>query len=151
VGKLVFFIYQVAYFLHKAKIPFAGEIINKLFVRILFGCQIGLGAKIGKKCSLGYEGLGIVIHKRAEIGENVNIGTCVTIGGSNLNYGVPKIGNNCIIASGAKILGDITIGVNCVVAANAVLISSIPDNCLAAGVPAKVVKKDINILNYRNL
>jgi serine O-acetyltransferase len=46
------------------------------------------------------------------------------------------IGNNVDIGTGAKILGPISIGNNVVIGANAVVIRDVPDNCVAAGVPA---------------
>ena len=150
-SKIVVSIYRIAYFLYELRIPFIPDLINKIFIRILFSCQIGLGAKIGKKVNFGYGGLGIVIHKRAIIGNNVRIGTNVTIGGTSRKYGVPIIGDNTIIGSGAKILGPIKIGKNCVIGANTVVINDIPNNCLAVGVPAKVIKRNIDISNYRDV
>jgi len=47
-SKAVLLIYRLAYFLYKYKIPILPEVINKLFVRLLFGTQLQLGAKIGK-------------------------------------------------------------------------------------------------------
>lgn len=150
-SKIVIFFYTVAFRLMKLQIPFLPNIINKIFVRILFGCYVGLGAKIGKGTVLGYGGLGIVIHHRAIIGKNVIINTGVTIGGSSKKLDVPTIGDNCIISSGAKIIGPVKIGNNCIIGANAVVIDNIPDNCVAVGVPAKIIKTDINILDYRDL
>lgn len=51
------------------------------------------------------------------------------------------IGNNVWIGDKCTILGGVTIGDNVIVAANAVVLNNIPDNCIAAGVPATVVKK----------
>jgi serine O-acetyltransferase len=46
------------------------------------------------------------------------------------------IGNNVDIGAGAKILGPIKVGDNVVIGANAVVICDVPDDCIAAGVPA---------------
>lgn len=108
-------------------------------------------AKIGKKVNLSYGGLGIVLHNRAVIGDNVSIGTCVTIGGTTKIFGVPVISENTIISTGAKILGAIKIGKNCVIGANAVVLDDISDNCLAVGVPARIIKTNINIKDYRSM
>ena len=146
---IVLNIYKLCFLLQMYGIPILPAIINKIFIRLLFGCQIGNGAQIGRGVALGYGGLGIVIHKRAIIGNNVSIGTCVTIGGTTKKHRVPIIGNNCIIGSGAKILGPIKIGDNVVVGANAVVIDDVPDNSVVVGVPAKVIKQHINIRDYR--
>ena len=148
-SRIVLFIHRLVFAIQSAGVPFLSRLINKLFIRIPFGCQLGIGTKIGKNVDLGYGGLGVVIHDRAVIGENVMIGTCVTIGGTSRKYGVPIIGENTIIATGAKILGPIEIGKNCVIGANAVVIDNIPDECLVVGVPAKIVKRNINIADYR--
>lgn len=82
-------------------------------------------------------GIGIVIHQWSEIGENTKIYQHVTIGNAN----GPKIGRNCVIGSGACILGNIVIGDNCNIGANAVVLTSVPDNCTAVGVPAKIISR----------
>ena len=51
-----------------------------------------------------------------------------------------EIGDNCYIGAGATILGPIKIGNNVTIAAGAVVTKDLPDNCVAAGVPAQVVK-----------
>ncbi len=147
-GKLVLMIYNFGLLLHNKKIPVLPTLI-KFFIRIVFGPHIGMGARIGKKSVLGYGGIGVVIHHRAVIGENVSIGQNVTIGGTSKKYEVPVIGDNCELASGAVIVGPVTIGKDCVIGANAVVVKDIPDNSVAVGVPARVIKSNININDYR--
>lgn len=52
---------------------------------------------------------------------------------------VPVIGNNVMLFSGCKILGNVKIGNNVVVGANAVVVKDVPDNAVVAGVPAKII------------
>jgi len=149
-SKIVVLFYRVAYLLKYFNIPFLPNIFNKIFVRILFGCHIGLGAKIGKGTVLGYGGIGIVIHHRSIIGKNVIIHSGVSLAGTSKKHGIRTIGDNCIISTGAKIIGPVNIGRNCVIGANAVVLTDIPDNCVAVGIPAKIIKRDINIFDYRD-
>jgi len=147
-SKLVILMYQSIYILYRLRIPFLPSILNIIFIRLLFSCQIGMGAKLGKGVVLGYGGLGIVIHKRVIIGKNVIITQGVTIGGTSKIHDVPQIGNNCLIAPGAKILGPVIVGNNSVVAANSVVLSNVPANSIVAGIPAKVIKENIKIEDY---
>jgi serine O-acetyltransferase len=67
----------------------------------------------------------------------------VTLGGVSLDPGKrhPTIEAGVVIGSGAKILGNITIGENTKIGANSVVVKSVPANCTAVGIPAKVVKR----------
>jgi len=147
-SKIILIIYRFALILHKFRIPLLPKFIL-ILIRITFGCQIGLGAKIGKGSALGYGGLGIVIHDRVVIGKNVLITQNVTIGGTSKQYNVPEIGDNCLIGPGAKILGPVKIGNNCIIGANSVVTKDIPDNTLVGGIPAKILKSNIDINRYK--
>jgi len=149
-SKILLGFYQLAYVLHQYRIPILPQIINKLFIRLLFGCQVSLGAKIGKNVILCCGGLGIVIHRDSIIDENVYISPNVTVAGTTNKVGAAKIGRNTVVSTGARLLGPVTIGQNCVIGANSVVISDIPDNSLVVGLPAKVIKSNIDILKYRN-
>lgn len=142
------YIYAVAYRLNKFGVPLLPKLINKLFIRLLFGCQLSMGIKIGKGVELGYGGLGIVIHGDAVLEDNVIIAPNVTIGGTSRKFGAPYIGENTFVGAGARLLGPIKIGKNCYIGANAVVLNDIPDNSLVVGVPAKVIKKDIDVSQY---
>lgn len=87
--------------------------------------------------------VGIVIgggkDNQVKIGKNATIYQDVTIGQNNNKY--PTIGNNVTIYAGAKIIGDIRIGNNVVIGANAVVNKNVPDNCVVAGIPAKIIKE----------
>lgn len=51
------------------------------------------------------------------------------------------VGSGCWIGTGADIMPGVTIGDGCVVAAGACVTESIPEDCLAGGVPSKIIKK----------
>lgn len=77
----------------------------------------------------------IVVNKGCRIGANCTIHACVNIGHSG---GV--IGDNVYIGPGAKIIKPVHIGNNVKIGANAVVNKDVPDNCVVAGVSAKIVK-----------
>ncbi len=91
----------------------------------------------------------MVVHARAVIGKNCMIGQCVTIGGKSGQYEVPVIGDNVEINAGARVLGPIHIGDNVIIGANAVVVKDVPSNCVVAGVPAKIIKSNINFERYQ--
>ena len=105
------------------------------------GIEIHPGAKIGRRLVIDH-GMGIVIGETAEIGDDCLIYHGVTLGGTGKDVGKrhPTIGNNVLIGTGAKVLGPFKVGDNSRIAANSVVLSEIPTNSTAVGVPAKVVR-----------
>ena len=107
------------------------------------GIEIHPGAKIGKGLFIDH-GSGVVIGETTEIGDNCTIYQNVTLGGTGKETGKrhPTLGNNVMVGAGARVLGPFKVGDNCKIAANAVVLSEVPPNCTAVGVPAKIVKRD---------
>lgn len=91
--------------------------------------------QFGPGLYIGHYGT-IVVNKECRIGANCTIHVCVNIG-----MGGSIIGDNCYISPGVKIVKPVRIGNNVVIGANAVVNKDIPDNCMVAGIPAKVIKK----------
>ncbi len=90
--------------------------------------------------------------EKITIGEDVAISHNVTIMDSDAHEIIgnrhPKtqpvtIGNHVWIGTGAKILKGVTIGSGAVVAAGAIVTRNVPENCVVAGVPARVIKRGI--------
>jgi len=87
-------------------------------------------------------------HGSVEIGENTQLGpgTLITTTGHDydqgmkINYQKIVIGKNVWIGANVTILQGVVIGDNTVIGAGAVVNKSIPENSLAAGVPAKIIK-----------
>lgn len=150
VTKVLYKLYLINRFLYLKKVPLIPKFLTAI-IRLIFSAYIPPSAKIGT-CLFGYGGLGIVIHNEAIIGDQVIIGTNVTIGGkSEKTRGeVPVIGNRVYIASGAKILGGISIGDNSIIGANAVVMHNVPRNSMVGGIPGKVLKENIEIEEYVN-
>jgi serine O-acetyltransferase len=127
-------------------------ILPKFFdvlIRILHNSAVFSCTDIGINTIFAYGGIAVVIHKRTVIGMNCMVGSNVTIGGRSRSAGVPVIGDGVFIATGAKILGAINIGDNSVIGANAVVIHDVPANSVVAGIPAKVIKTNIDSVNFR--
>lgn len=143
----IYSLYRVSRFIAFLRIPLVPTVIDYL-VRFVFSCFVPHTAKIGSGLILGYGGLGTVIHAMATLGDNVYIGQGVTIGVNIKERDVARIGNNVYIGSGAKILGPITIGDETIIGANAVVVSDIPSRCVACGIPAKIIKDNINTDDY---
>ncbi|MDC7223951.1 MAG: hypothetical protein PQJ60_09435 [Spirochaetales bacterium] len=103
---------------------------------IEFPCEI----KTGKNFRIDHQN-GIVVSGYAEFGDDCVIRNGVTIGLKNVQIPkAPRFGNSVDIGAGAKVLGDITIGNNVKIGANAVVLQDVPDNCLAVGIPARIIK-----------
>lgn len=106
------------------------------FVQIMTGIELPCEAVIGKNFVIDHFG-GIVVSGYARFGDNCRIRNGVVIGLSRAEEPcAPVIGNNVDIGAGAKILGAITVGNNVSIGANAVVITDIPHDSLAVGVPA---------------
>ncbi len=133
-----YYFYKISHELYKLKIPVLPKLF-KLFCFMIYNCSIPYQCKIGKHSKFGYGGIGVVLHKRAEIGNRCIIGTNVTIGGKSGEINVPKIGDNVYIATGAKILGDVKVGNNAIIGANAVVLKDVPENAVVGGIPAKIL------------
>ena len=134
--------HRLAHKLHRSGHTFVARAISQ-GARFATGIEIHPGATIGKGLMIDH-GMGVVIGETAEIGDNCTIYQGVTLGGTGKDVGKrhPTLGNNVMIGAGAKVLGPLVIGDNSKVAANAVVLSEIPENSTAVGIPAKVVKRE---------
>ncbi|NLW74619.1 MAG: serine O-acetyltransferase [Clostridiales bacterium] len=133
--------YRVAHFFYKTHWYFIARLISQLG-RFFTGIEIHPGAKIGK-CLFIDHGMGVVIGETAEIGDYCTIYQGVTLGGTGKDTGKrhPTLGNNVMVGAGAKILGPFKVGDNAKIAAGAVVLSEVPPNTTAVGIPARIVTK----------
>ena len=134
------FYHRQAHWLYQHKHFFLARALSQ-FARHMTGIEIHPGAKIGKRLFIDH-GMGIVIGETAEVGDDCLIYHGVTLGGTGKDQGKrhPTIGNNVLIGCGAKILGPFKVGDNCRIAANSVVLSEVPDNATAVGIPAQIVR-----------
>ena len=134
--------YRIAHILHVKGYVLPARFISQT-AKFITGIEIHPGATIGKGLFIDH-GTGVVIGETAEIGDNCTLYQGVTLGGTGKDVGKrhPTLGNNVLVGAGAKILGPFTVGDNVKIAANAVVLSAVPANSTAVGIPARVVKQD---------
>ena len=72
------------------------------------------------------------------IGDNFSCIHCTTLGAKE--SGRPTLGNNVSLGANVTIIGPVRIGNNVIVGAGSVVVKDIPDNCVVAGNPAKVIR-----------
>lgn len=134
--------YRIAHFFYVLRLYFLARLISQIS-RFTTGIEIHPGAKIGHGLFIDH-GMGVVIGETAIIGDNVLLYQGVTLGGTGLEKGKrhPTVGNNVVIGTGAKVLGNITIGDNSYIGANAVVIKDVPPNSTVVGVPGRITRQE---------
>lgn len=131
--------YRVAHLFYINGFIFLAKIISQI-ARFFTGIEIHPACFIGKGLLIDH-GSGVVIGETAIIGDDCTIFHGVTLGGKGNEKGKrhPTLANNVFIGAGAKILGNIEIGNNVKIGANAVVLTDIPDNSTAVGIPARII------------
>ena len=132
----------IAHELYKKKKYVLARLISQV-TRFFTGIEIHPGAQIGRRLFIDH-GMGVVIGETCRIGDNVTIYQGVTLGGTGKEKGKrhPDIGDNVLIAAGAKVLGNITINANVNIGANSVVLNSVPSYSTVVGIPGHIVKQD---------
>ena len=127
---------------------FIYEMLFKL-VQIVTGIELPCEAKVGRNFIIDHFG-GIVISGYAKFGDNCRIRNGVVVGLRHVDdKRAPSIGDNVDIGTGAKLLGPIQIGDNVLIGANAVVMTDVPNNCIAVGVPAVVKPRGVSARQAR--
>lgn len=147
--------HRIAHALFKLNLLFLARSVSQVS-RFFTGIEIHPGATIGRRLFIDH-GMGIVIGETCEIGDDVTIYQGVTLGGTGKEKGKrhPTLHNNVLIATGAKVLGSITIGEHSKVGAGSVVLKDVPPDSTVVGIPGKVVitngVKVENKLNHQDL
>lgn len=113
---------------------------NKLLKN--YGCELSINAFISPKVQFMHT-TGVVIGDGVEIGDGTKIYSNVCLGRKNIEVedDYPKIGKNCVLSTGVKILGKIVIADDTVIGANSVILRDILDSgCTYVGIPGRRVK-----------
>lgn len=114
-----------------------GSIIGTYNLEIGVGCNILPGAIISNGASIGK---GCIIYYNAMVTHDCIIGEFVELSPGATILGRAEIGRMTQIGANATILPKIKIGENVIIGAGAVVNRNLPDNCVAVGVPAKIIK-----------
>ena len=129
-----------------------GKVGEKYFIEQPFICDYGYNIEIGENFYSNHN-LTILDCSNVIFGNNVFIGPNCSFytaehpidfetRNKGLEYAKPiKIGNNVWLGGSVTILSGVIVGNNVVIGAGSVVTKDIPDNCIVAGVPAKVIKR----------
>lgn len=132
--------YRIAHALFRVGVPVLPRLLMQV-VRWVTGVEIHPAAQIGRGLFIDH-GMGVVIGETTVIGDNVTLFQGVTLGGTGKERGKrhPTIGNNVVVGTGAKVLGNITVGDNSMIGANAVVIRDVPEHSTVVGVPGRITR-----------
>ena len=132
--------HRLAHRVYRARWYALARFITQI-TRFFTGIEIHPGARIGRRLFIDH-GMGVVIGETTEIGDDVLIYQNVTLGGTGKERGKrhPTIGNNVVIGTGAKVLGNITIGDHVKIGAGSVVVHSVPHDSTVVGIPGRVVR-----------
>ena len=140
--------HRIAHFFYEHGCFFVARLVSQ-WSRFWTGIEIHPGAKIGRRFVIDH-GTGIVIGETAEIGDDCLIYHGVTLGGTGKDKGKrhPTLGNNVLVGNGARILGPFKVGDNARIAAGSVVLSEVPPDSTAVGVPAQIVRVHGESVHY---
>lgn len=98
--------------------------------------SISATTKIGESMWIAHPYATII--NAESIGSNFSCIHCTTLGATS--KGRPTLGNNVSLGANVTIIGNVHIGNNVTIGAGSVVVKDLPDNCVAVGNPARVVK-----------
>ena len=132
--------HRVAHWLYRHHRFFLARCVSQ-WSRFWTGIEIHPGATIGHRLVIDH-GTGLVIGETAILGDDILLYQGVTLGGSGKDVGKrhPTLEDHVTVGAGAKVLGSFTVGKGARIAANAVVLSPVPPDATAVGVPARVVR-----------
>ena len=138
-GLHAIWLHRIAHWFYINKMYTIARIISHIN-RHITDIEIHPGAKIGRKFFIDH-GMGVVIGETTEIGDDVLMYSGVVLGGTSLEKKKrhPTLRNNVVIGAGAIVLGAINIGDNARIGAGSVVVTDVPPNATAVGVPGRII------------
>lgn len=134
---MVLFTFRLRRWARRYHIPALNRIL-RFMQTAFYAIELGNGIELGHGVYFVHT-VGTVVGGDARIGDGCIFFGNNTIGAARFE-GSPEVGRYTVIGAGVRILGKIRIGENCFIGANAVVVTDIPDNKIAVGMPANVVK-----------
>lgn len=147
-------LHRFSHWLYNLGLPVIPRLLSHIG-RFLTGIEIHPGATIGKGVFIDH-GMGVVIGETAIIGNYCLIYQGVTLGGTGKQSGKrhPTLGENVVVGTGAKVLGNILIGNNVRIGAGSVVLKDVPSDCTVVGIPGRIVYRSgvkVDPLDHSNL
>ena len=107
---------------------------------IMMGAVINIGAVIGEGTMID---MGAILGGRATVGKNCHIGAGAVLAGviEPASATPVIVEDDVLVGANAVIIEGVHIGKNSVVAAGAVVLNDVPENCVVAGTPARIIKE----------
>lgn len=135
---IVLFSFRLRKWARRYHIPLLNRLLR--FMQTMFyAIELGIDIELGHGVYFVHT-VGTVVGGDARIGE-----ACVFFGSNTIGaakfQGSPEIGAYSVIGAGARVLGKIKVGENCFLGANAVVIDDIPEDKIAVGIPAAILKE----------
>ena len=118
------------------RIPLLNHLLRRVQT-VIFGIELGNDITLGRGVFFVHP-IGIVVGGRARVGDRVRFMGSNTVGTAKDN-GYPVVEDDVVLGAGARVLGPVTVGARAVIGANAVVLSDVPADAVAVGMPTRVV------------
>lgn len=111
-----------------------------------FDVDIHPAAEMGRGVMMDHA-TGVVIGETAVVGDNVSMLHRVTLGGSGASTGIrhPTVGHGVLLGAGTTILGPVRVGYSSKIGAGSLVVTDVPHQSVAVGVPARVIRRDTRL------